>query len=177
MKRRDDQNIPPEHDHSLPTPHPVAPEVAIELSSCLDKDATQIFKKGVMDALDGDRGAQADHVRHGGLVVTARQQPPGEQAADNEQEKEQQPEPPVALGRRTGRLGDLFGRRRRRQQAADGLVDPRGTSAAAAAAAAVDPVQPVALPFGRKRGESIARLRDAVQRGGYIGWELRADRH
>ena len=53
MKRRDDQNIPPEHDHSLPTPHPVAPEVAIELSSCLDKDATQIFKKGVMDALDG----------------------------------------------------------------------------------------------------------------------------
>jgi hypothetical protein len=53
MKKRNDQDTPPEHDPSAPTPHPVAPEVAIELSSCLDKDATHIFKKGVINALDG----------------------------------------------------------------------------------------------------------------------------
>jgi hypothetical protein len=56
MKKRDDQRSGTggiDHDPTPPTPHPVAPEVGIELSSCLPDATIQVFKQGVMDALDG----------------------------------------------------------------------------------------------------------------------------
>ena len=54
MKKRDQRDGPGQidHDPTPPKPHPVAPEIAIELSSCLDSDKTDVFKKGVMDALE-----------------------------------------------------------------------------------------------------------------------------
>jgi hypothetical protein len=55
MKKRDDQRDgpgPADNDPSPPKPHPVAPEIAIELGHCLPGDQTHIFKQGVMDALE-----------------------------------------------------------------------------------------------------------------------------
>src|SRR6185369_5909406 len=87
MKKRDQRDGPGQvdHDPTPPKPHPVAPEIAIELSSCLDSGNTDVFKKGVMDALEKGGFANGEvlteciggHQRVG--IWTTRLTPAGEQ--------------------------------------------------------------------------------------------------
>jgi len=119
---------------------------------------------------------QPDHVRDDRLVVAAAEEIPGEQAADHEQQQQEQPEPPVALGRRAGRLCDLFlCNGCRRQHPADHLVDP--ARASTSPACAIDPLQPGGLPVCGQREEAVARLRDAIERRRNVGWKLSASGH
>ena len=129
----------------------------------------------VLDPRDRGARAEADHVRHGRLVASARQQPPREQTADHEQQEQEEPEPPVTLRRRAGRLGDLLlGCSGRRKKLPDRLVDARRP---AATARTVDPVEPLELALRRQRGETIARLGDAVEGRGNVGRKLSTRSH
>src|SRR4051794_24338100 len=113
----------------------------------------------VMDALGRDGRSQADDVRNGRLVVTARKEPPDQEPGRDEEQQQEQPQPPVALPRRARRLDDLL---LRRQQLPKHLVDAPGARGPPSAAG--DPDQPLSPPPRRRSPETIPRPGGASQR-------------
>src|SRR4029077_7704338 len=120
--------------------------------------------------------AQPDHVGDDGLVITAAEEVPGKETADNEQQQQEEPEPPVPLRRRACRLGDLLLRDGGGgEESPDQLVDASRTRTASARTA--DPLEPGRLLVGGQGREPVARLWSTIERGCDVGRKLSASCH
>ena len=111
------------------------------------------------------------------MSSTAAEEVPGEQSADDEQQQQYEPEPPVALGRRPCRLGDLLLRDGGGggEESPDQLVDAARTCAASART--VDPVEPRRLLVRGEGREPVARLWGTIERRCDVGRKLSASCH